>query len=38
MNEPTLNVLPLGHLDCQYFRIVADATRAECTAPRSAPC
>ena len=23
MNEPTLNVLPLGHLDCQYFRIVA---------------
>ena len=23
MNEPTLNVRPLGHLDCQYFRIVA---------------
>lgn len=23
MNEPTLNVLALGHLDCQYFRIVA---------------
>lgn len=23
MNDPTLNVLPLGHLDCQYFRIVA---------------
>lgn len=22
MNEPTLNVLALGHLDCQYFRIV----------------